>query len=364
MRAALSGTQLLPTIKNYVDGSFNGQMIATIIASPDLREKHAESIAQLVAQNAFDGIDIDYERVPSTSRAHFSTFIELLASKLHASGKALSVTVQAKTSDGGAQDWAAIGAAADSVKIMAYDYHWSTSAAGPIAPLDWLDSVVAYARRTIPAEKVIVGLPWYGYDWLAQRGDSVTFAEAMSRAQSAGASVGRDANGEATFTYGSRTVYFQDAASYRRKVEAILAKHPDIGGFAHWRVGAEDPATWDVVAELHTSGASPIGPPAKDFAIDGPGEISVSAGTKATAQFGYIAINGFNAPVTLTARTLESFTAPLTVDGTSLTVAIPANTAPGLYRVLVTLSGGAVSHDHLLLVRVSAAKFTKHRAVR
>src|SRR5688572_21516980 len=173
LRAALSGTQLLPTIKNYVNGAFDGQLAATLVASADSREKHAEAIAQLVTLNAFDGIDIDYERVPVTSRANFSAFIQLLAAKLHASSKELSVTVQAKTDDGGSQDWVVLGAAADRLKIMAYDYHWSTSSAGPIAPLDWLDSIASYARRTIPAHKVIIGLPWYGYDWLAKRGDAV-----------------------------------------------------------------------------------------------------------------------------------------------------------------------------------------------
>ena len=363
MRAALSGTQLLPTIKNYVNGRFDGPMIATLVSSPDLREKHAEAIAQLVVTNAFDGIDIDYESVPSTARANLTAFIQLLASKLHASGKQLSVTVHAKTSDGGAQDWNAIGGAADSVKIMAYDYHWSTSAAGPITPLDWLDSVVAYARRTIPPQKVIVGLPWYGYDWLAQRADSVTFAEATVRAQNAGATIGRDANGEATFTYASRTVYFQDATSYRRKVDAILARHGDIGGFAHWRVGAEDPAIWDVVAQLHTGGgSSPIGPPARDFTIDGPAEIAATAGTSATARFRAVPINGFNAPVSLTARTLDPLT--LRVEGTSLEIAVPATMTAGVYRVIVTMSGGGVQHEQVLLVQVTARKTPKRRSAR
>src|SRR5215210_4028433 len=119
--------------------------------------------------------------MPATAKAGFTAFVQLLASKLHASNKLLSVTVHPKTSasatwDGpGAQDYTAIGAVADSVKVMAYDYHWSTSDAGAIAPLSWLDQVAIYAESTIAPQKVIMGLPWYGYDWLGTSAVGVTY---------------------------------------------------------------------------------------------------------------------------------------------------------------------------------------------
>ena len=262
MRAALTGTLLIPTVKNTVSGSFNGAVVATMLSTASGRAAHADALATLVVTNAFDGIDVDYERVPTTSRADFTAFIELLGETLHARGKLLSVTVYAKRSDAdnwngpGAQDWVAIGRAADSVKIMAYDYHWNGSAAGPLSPLDWLDAVAGYAEQSIPLGRAIVALPWYGYDWLDKAAKGVTYAEAMATAQSVGATVTRDANGELTYTYSGRTVYFQDATSFRTKVNAIAARHSGIAGFAAWRVGAEDPAVWTFVGELKEVGGS------------------------------------------------------------------------------------------------------------
>jgi spore germination protein len=370
LRAALTGTLLMPTIKNYANGSFDGAMMATIVNSETLREKHAEAIAQAVVTNGYDGIDIDYEAMPSSSKAGFSAFVQLLGKKLHASSKQLSVTVHAKTNDAtwagpGAQDWTVIGAAADSVKIMAYDNHWSTSAAGPIAPLDWLDQVAAYAEQKLPAKKAMIGLPWYGYDWLANNGSAVTYAQAIAKAQSSGTTVNYDANGEATFSYGSRTVFFQDATSYRTKVQALVARHPGIGGFAHWRVGAEDPAIWDVVSQLRTTGRAPTQSlPAKDFAIDGPLDMTTAAGTQIRAQYRYVGINGFTGPVTLSSRSIDPFGATVTVSGTSLTVAVASTTATGAYRLMVTMSGGGITHEQLVVVRVTAPKVTRRRAVR
>jgi spore germination protein len=266
LRAALSGVALVPTIANFTSDGFDGSMVAGVVQSPALRESHAASLAQLAMENAFDGIDIDYESVPAVARDGFTAFVRLLAEKLHGSGRRLSVTVHAKTSDAdtwdgpGAEDWRAIGAVADTVKIMAYDYHWDGSDAGPIAPVAWLDAIAVYAEETIPAQKVIMALPWYGYDWQGTTARALVYSEAIALASSVGAHVDRDDNGEATFSYGGRVVFFQDAESYRTKVGAILAKHPRIGGFAHWRAGGEDPAIWVEVERLH---ATAVPPPAR-----------------------------------------------------------------------------------------------------
>ena len=377
MRAALTGTQLVPTIKNYVNGGFDGAMVATIVADPVLREKHAETLTQLVVTKGFDGIDIDYESVPATAKNNFTAFITVLAEKLHGAKRVLSVTVHAKTSDTstrngpGAQDWRAIGAVADSVKIMAYDKHWSTSAAGAITPLDWLGQVAAYAEISIPAGKAIIGLPWYGYDWLGTAGTSVTYAQAMTIARENGATITRDVSGEATFTYNGRTVFFQDAEAYQAKVDLITSKYPGIAGFAHWRVGAEDPAIWSTVRQL-TMQSPAIRPAPQTFVIEGPRQLQVVAGDTGSALYGYTGINGFNAPVSAAVKLLDAFagTATLTgatierTAGTRLVVNVPRSTPAGTYRLSVMMSGAGITQQQVVTVKVLPAPALRRRSVR
>ena len=272
------------------------------------REAHANALAQLAISNGFDGIDVDYERVPTTSRANFTTFVGSLAAKLHAANKKLSVTVYAKASDKenwngpGSQDWIAIGAAADSVKIMAYDYHWSTSAAGAIAPLDWLDQVAAYAEQTIAGSKIMMGLPWYGYDWPSSGGaTTATYATAHQTMLTNNATVQRDAaSGEPYFSYSGHTVYFQDAAGYATKVNLLKQKHPGIGGFAHWAAGQEDPDVWNVITGSSSSGGTPL--PAADFTISGPTTMQIVQGGSASANFQVIPVNGFTATTSVSVQ--------------------------------------------------------------
>ena len=60
-RAAMTGSEIIPTLQNVVNGSFNGTVAAPLLRS----SAHVDAIVQLVNANAFDGIDIDYERLPT-----------------------------------------------------------------------------------------------------------------------------------------------------------------------------------------------------------------------------------------------------------------------------------------------------------
>jgi spore germination protein len=378
-RAAMNGSDLVPTIQNVVNKSFSASAVATMLASPTSREAHASSLASLAIQNAFDGIDVDYERVPTASRADFTAFITTLSTKLHAAGKTLSVTVYPKTSDSqnwngpGSQDWAAIGRLADTVKIMGYDYHHSTSDAGTISPIDWLDKVVTYATSVIPGSKVYVGLPWYGYDWVGTTGATVSYDSAMQRAQTNGASVQRDADGEPNFAYADHKVFFQDATSYARKIAMLKAKHSSIGGVAHWAAGQEDPAIWPVirggsVSTPPDSGSSPVAPAPTDFTIEGPSTLNVTAGSSVTAAFDLVAINGFNATASATAASGSgamqlSITPTATADrDATLRVIVPSSTQAGVYQVVVRFTSGATSREKMIALIVSEAPAARRRA--
>ncbi|HWS72158.1 MAG TPA: glycosyl hydrolase family 18 protein [Thermoanaerobaculia bacterium] len=373
-RAAMTGTLLMPTVQNLVNGTFDANVVATMLSSAATRDAHAEAIAQLVVSKAYDGIDIDYERVPTAQRANFTAFITTLSQKLHAANKKLSVTVYAKASDKenwngpGSQDWIVLGQLADSIKIMAYDYSWDGSTAGPITPLDWLERVTTYAESTIAPSKVIVGLPFYGYDWVGTAAQTVTYSSAMKLAQTNGATIARDANGEATFSYGgTHTVYFQDAAAFDRKVDVLRQKHPHIGGVAAWVAGQEDPEIWRVLHDamyvsiaVPGAGASPL--PA-DFSIVGPSSLTIAQGATATAEFRLTAVNGFDANAQVTILAIGHFDGTLAASSSTLspTSALTlragalSTTRPGAYALIVRVTSGSISHDRTVTLTVTPA---------
>ncbi|HUP64671.1 MAG TPA: glycosyl hydrolase family 18 protein [Thermoanaerobaculia bacterium] len=379
--AAMTGTAIVPTIQNFSNGRFDSALVAALIGTAHARQAHIDAIVALVLAKGLDGIDLDYESLQPDLREPFTLFIEALASELRAAGRTLSVAVHPKTSDSqnwkgpGAQDWPRIGAAADSIKVMAYDYHWSTSGPGPIAPLDWIESVTRYALSTMPAEKVMIALPWYGYDWGTAGGKGITWSEATALANSTGSVIERDANGEPTFRYGSNTVFYQDGESYRRKVEHLTTRFPSLGGFAHWRAGAEDPATWSVIRDLRASGGAGASQPKGSFTIAGGNRIEATGGQPASETFSIVAIDGFSSAVQARMELIDLlpgsavFPAGTLQAGESatLTVTPAADAAAGTYRVKIIFEAETNRIEHIVSIEVAKIEVTtgsRGRAVR
>jgi spore germination protein len=245
---------VVPTISNTRGGQWDYATIIRVLRDPVLRARHVNEIVRLVRSDAYSGVDIDYENFRANDRGTFSAFITELATALHRAGKTLSVDVFAKATDRGyderniAQDYRAIGSAADTIRIMAYDWNWNSSEPGPIAPLGWVQSVLNYALTQIAKRKIVLGIPAYGYDWVGKSGTLVSWLQAYGLAQKYGAPVHWDAHAQSPWlTYraadGRRhVVWFENAYSSLAKL--ALARRLNIGGAYLWLAGDEDDLMW------------------------------------------------------------------------------------------------------------------------
>jgi spore germination protein len=244
---------VIPTIHNVV----NTDPVPTILLNPDIRRRHIQNIVDEVLTYNYDGIDIDYEMISSNLRAEYSNFMVELGDALHQHGKLLTVAVHAKTTDygglGGFQDWVVLGQTVDRLRIMTYDYHWRGSGPGPVAPVYWVEDVAEYAKSVVDPAKVVIGVPFYGYNWpngggsaVAQTWDAIddlikSYRLTVHLAES-------NANGqiqENWITYSGRTAWFATGRGLDAKL--ALVQEMDLAGIAIWRLGGEDPNNWTVI---------------------------------------------------------------------------------------------------------------------
>jgi spore germination protein YaaH len=276
---ALAGTEILPTFQNEVDFDHWGTTeTANYVIHPTYRDAYTTNITNIVVSRGWAGADIDYEVVPAASKDDFTAFIQLLATKLHANGKKLSVCVYGKTNDvldpgweyPAGQDWTALSQYADFIKIMAYGQHSSSK---PNSRFTYLNDVLNYAKSKISDhKKIIIGMPWYAQDYFAGDYDSFGSDTVQSiLAANPGITPTRDTtSGEMTFSYTSggvvHNIWYTDGPAWAAKVQYVVQNHPTIGGFAQWSVGEEDPKVWGSVAQLE---------PRWDFNKDGNHDIIV-----------------------------------------------------------------------------------------
>ncbi len=227
------GIKNIPTIA-YFDP--NG--IHNLLSSTTSRRGLEDNIASLVKTQGFDGIDIDFESMSPKTRPYYSLFIQGLAQRLHPAGKKLTCTVVPRTPpdslypDGDIpknlvypENYTVLGQNCDEVRLMAYDQGPldlkldATKGNGklyaPTADPDWVKKVIAQATPYIPAKKIMLGVPTYGYEyevsWLGgittyQRIRSFTYLQAMERLDAMGITPTRNtATQEMNFTFTSST---------------------------------------------------------------------------------------------------------------------------------------------------------------
>ncbi|HHB91474.1 MAG TPA: hypothetical protein ENK60_09225 [Anaerolineae bacterium] len=268
--ARFAGVRVIPTISNQ----YHGDRIHAILTDDALAASHRQAIVNEVSQYDYDGIDLDYEGMWAEDKDRFSVWVQALADDLHARGKLLTITVQPKTFDAagwdgpGAQDYRALAAAADEMRIMTYGWCWRTGCIGsdppgPIAPIHWVQRVIDYARSQAPADKLVLGIHLYGYDWWDESkplwvplsladmtGQALVWEEAEAMRLEHNADLqwweadDRGLVREPWFSYGDgeHTVVFANADSVAARAQ--LAADASLRGVILWRLGGEDPTLW------------------------------------------------------------------------------------------------------------------------
>jgi spore germination protein YaaH len=252
------GVKVIPTVTNLRNGDWDPAAVQEMLHDPAAMRTHIRELVELAAGRGYDGIDIDYEHLRAVDREPFSAFLTELGAALRAGGKVLTAAVHPKTDDAGddprnlAQDYRAIGAAVDQVRVMTYDYSWEDSPPGPVAPAGWVEEVIAWAVTQIPADRVILGIVLLGYDWAGGQGTTVDFRQAQAAARAHSATVRRASDGSPWFVYQGRAgtpheVWYEDATSAPVKLE--LVSRYRLGGAFFWHLGGADPQLWPAIRD-------------------------------------------------------------------------------------------------------------------
>ncbi len=234
----------LAMISNYANeaGGFEATRVQKMLKTKDSRAKHINALTKILKTDGFDGVDLDIESLKASDRDSYTLYVEELGRVLKREKLLMTVTVHPKESEPGtwdgpqAQDWAKLGKAADVFKVMCYDNSWSTSPPGPIAPTDWVERVMTFAKSVIPAKKLDMGVSAYGYDWSVKPTASTTWNDWKDKDKDA-----TDCPKSGERILGDR--YFSGAAAFEQKKK--LAQKLGIRGLAIWYFGSEDPGIWD-----------------------------------------------------------------------------------------------------------------------
>ena len=252
------------------DGTFNSENFKRILDSEVSVNNYIESIINKANEKGYAGVEADFEYLGSDYSDRYSDFINDLRSKLDEAGLFLTVDLAPKTKDAmqgslyEGLDYAELGENSDYSFLMTYEWGYKYSEPMAISPENKVREVVEYAVNNIDSDKIVLGIPNYGYVWKLpfKEGEtaavSVSNAEAVRLAVDFGAEIKFDETAASPyFTFTTKQngtndeyeTWFEDA----RTVKGALDIISDYGlvGFGVWNIRRYFPQQWAVVNSMY-----------------------------------------------------------------------------------------------------------------
>ncbi len=243
---------VLPLLQNYKNEQWNSDILVRSVSNEDQRQKLIAALLTQIDKYKFGGITIDIEEVPQSSQTNLFVFMKELRAELQTRGLILAQAVPFDNPDWNYKAYASV---TDYLMLMAYDQHWSTGEAGPVAGQDWYESILKKRMAELSPAQTIVCFGNYGYNWANDKSEAedLSFQESLLTAKDSLDSPTEikfdPVSKNPYFTYTeedgkNHAVWFLDASTAFNEMQIAAPYKP--AGFALWRLGSEDPSLWKV----------------------------------------------------------------------------------------------------------------------
>ncbi|QHQ61716.1 LysM peptidoglycan-binding domain-containing protein [Anaerocolumna sedimenticola] len=249
-------------------GTFSSELAHEMFINTEGQNQLIQNILTTLGQKGYRGVDIDFEYVLPEDRESFINFIRNMKNALAPAGYILTVALAPKTSGEQpgllyqAHDYPTIGAIADLVLLMTYEWGYTFGPPMATSPLASVRRVLEYGVSVIDPDKILMGMPNYAYDWPLPfirgqtKAENISNVQAIERAAQFGVTIQFDEPAQAPFYYytseegAAHVVWFDDVRSMNAKYRLI--PEYNLHGVGVWQIMNFFPQSWLVVNNLFT----------------------------------------------------------------------------------------------------------------
>jgi len=275
---------MMGLLNNYDGKVWRVKELAELLANSASCDKLIADVVQYAVQSHEVGIVVDFEEIPEKSQPHFRKFIGQLGPAIHAVGLKVMIALPARDD---AYDYGFFGRETDAIILMNYDQHWETSEPGPIAAQDWFVENLRQVKQVVPAQKIVVGIANYAYDWTETSkkrkppAQAYSNQEALLHAHESESEIEFDsASLNPHYSYSdehdqTHQVWMLDAVTAYNELRA--SERLGVQGTALYRFGDSDSSIWPIWDTPRPDDATRQKitdlPPGPDLILEGDGDI-------------------------------------------------------------------------------------------
>ena len=233
-------------------GNFNDNIAIRIFENPNARENLISNIEANIRNKNMGGVDFDFEYLAA---AYADDYVQLIADtrqRLRPLDCLTTVALAPKVSTDQpgllyqGHDYVGMGQAADYCLLMTYEWGYTYGPPLPVSPINSVRRVLDYGLSQIPAEKILMGMSNYGYDWKLpfvqgeSKAEKLTNYQALARAEYYGVDVEYDEEAQTPFfTYtapdgSEHIVWFENEQSWRARL-ALVSEY-GLAGISIWNI--------------------------------------------------------------------------------------------------------------------------------
>ena len=246
------GMKLWTMIPDYAGGD---AATGDILKNHDSRIRLEDQIMAIVLEYGLDGVNIDFETITEEQAPAYLQFLRELSRRTHEAGVILSVDnyVPLFTRH---YDRTAQAKIVDYLIIMGYDEHTEYSEEpGSSASLPFVKEGIEMTLEEVPAEQIILGVPFFTRSWITPLESTVFETTALSMPaakefvrekgirltwnEELGQNTGSIQDNSSRYS-----IWMEDAKSLDLKLQLVGTY--GLAGASAWRLGLETADVWEV----------------------------------------------------------------------------------------------------------------------
>ncbi len=251
------GCQVWAVVDNINSSQLQQLDNHTFLTTLDARTNLIDQLIREQATYGFEGINVDFEQIPSENGDDYIEFIRELSIACRNAGIILSVDNYPYYEFNYHYDLEEQSRFVDYLVVMGYDEHYAGSQeAGSVASISYVTEGIQRALNAgVEKDRLINAVPFYSRVWKTENGQVSSSALGMEQVQSYMAEHGMTAAWDASTgqNYAETTengtliqIWVEDAQSIQQKLDVMQSF--GIKGIAEWKLQFETADVWDNIA--------------------------------------------------------------------------------------------------------------------